>query len=369
MGVAALAAVFGCSSSHDVAAHTEDQIVTAGAAAPTASAPAPAGTRTATGQAQTQAQAPVSAAMGRNAAAPAAAPSGNVERKISGSMLDDIHYAFDVTVPAGGEEFRCIYAQLPEDRGVVNVDHVESHYTPGSHHLLAYRSNLTSIPEEAPGVWDCGDGLWQINMRGSYYEAQRPDEEHKLPKGIAHKFQPGEVLIIQAHYINPTDKELAAHVEMTLHPTDPKGIEQEAGTIFFNNINILVPAHGTAKSNMRCELPTDIQLALLWSHMHERGVHFVVETDDEAAAKALGTLYEEDDWAEPDQRAYPNDSSAVLHAGSHINFSCTFENPGDATYVFGNSAHDNEMCILHGMYWPRMSPAYEQCLLGNSTRD
>jgi hypothetical protein len=296
-------------------------------------------------------------------------PDGNVEREVQGDMLDDIRYSFDVTVPAGAEEFRCIYAQLPADRDVVNVDHVESHYTPGSHHLLAYRSNLTSIPEEARGVWDCSDGLWQINMRGSYYEAQRPNEEHKLPKGIAHKFQPGEVLIIQAHYINPTEKELAAHVEMTLHPTDPKGVEQEAGTIFFNNINILVPAHGTAKSNMRCELPTDIQLALLWSHMHERGVHFVVETDDEAAAKALGTLYEEDDWAEPDQRAYPNDSSGVLHAGSHINFSCTFENPGEATYVFGQSAHDNEMCILHGMYWPRMPQPYEQCLLGVSTRD
>ena len=292
-----------------------------------------------------------------------------MERVTKGDMLDDIRYAFDVSVPAGGEEFRCIYAQLPQDRGEVNVNHVESHYTPGSHHLLAYRSNLTSIPDGATGVWDCSDGLWQINMRGSYYEAQRPDEEHKLPDGIAHKFQPGEVLIIQAHYLNATDKGLAAHVEMTMHPTDPSKVEQEAGTIFFNNINIRVPPHGSAQSHMSCELPNDIQLALLWSHMHERGVKFVVETDDAAAAKALGTLYEEDDWAEPSQRAYPNDSTAVLHAGSHINFSCTFQNEGDSTYVFGNSAHTNEMCILHGMYWPRMSSRHEQCLGGQTRRD
>jgi hypothetical protein len=288
---------------------------------------------------------------------------------VEGGMLDDISYGFDVKVPSGAEEFRCIYAQLPTDRGEVNVNFVESHYTPGSHHLLAYRSNLTSIPEGGEGVWDCGDGLWQINQRGSYYEAQRPDEEHKLPDGIAHKFQPGEVLIIQAHYVNATESDLDAHVEMTLHPTDPAGIEQEAGTIFFNNINIVVPARGTAKSNMSCTLPHDIQLALLWSHMHERGTHFIVETDDPAAAEALGTLYEEKDWAEPKQRAYPNDASAVLHEGTHIKFSCTFENPGDQPYVFGQSAKENEMCILHGMYWPRMSQAYEQCLLGQTSRD
>jgi hypothetical protein len=302
-------------------------------------------------------------------AAAGRAVEGEVERKIDGDALDDVRYAFDVTIPAGSEQFRCIYAQLPEDRGVVNVNHVESHYTPGSHHLLAYRSNLTSIPEDAAGVWDCADGLWQVNMRGSYYEAQRPDEEHVLPDGIAHKFQPGEVLIVQAHYVNATENDLDAHVEMTLHPTDPSTIEQEAGTIFFNNINIRVPPRASAQSHMRCTLPTDIQLALLWSHMHERGVHFLVETDDPEAVEALGTLYEENDWAEPEQRAYPNDNSAILHEGTHISFSCTYENPNDGVYTFGNSAKENEMCILHGMYWPRMSPVYEQCLLGETSRD
>lgn len=282
--------------------------------------------------------------------------------------LEDIQFAMDTTIAAGTEALRCIYAQLPTDRGEIAVSHVESHYTPGSHHLLAYRSNLTSVPENYQGVWDCSDGLWQLNMRGSYYEAQMPDEEHVLPNGIAHKFQPGEVLIVQAHYLNPTERDLDAHIEMTLHPTDPAAVEQEAGTIFFNNINIQVPAFGTATSTMSCELPQDIQLALLWSHMHERGVSFVVTTDDPTAAEALGTLYEEDDWAEPVQRAFPNDATAVLHAGTHIQFSCTFHNESARTFTFGNSAHDNEMCILHGMYWPRMPLTFEQCLLGATRR-
>ncbi|MET0384865.1 MAG: hypothetical protein ABW321_02845 [Polyangiales bacterium] len=280
--------------------------------------------------------------------------------------LDDISYALDVEVPPGGEMLRCIYAQIPTDRGVVAVPFVESHYTPGSHHLLAYRSNLTEIPEGNTGVWDCDDGAWQVNMRGSYYEAQRPDEEHRLPDGIAHKFQPGEVLIVQAHYINASDTELKAHVEMTLHPSDPAEVKEEAGTIFFNNARINLPPHGTAETDMNCPLNQDINLALLWSHMHKRGVHFKVETDDAEAIERVGssTLYEETDWAEPAQKAYPTDPPLVLHAGTNIKFGCKFENKGDATYTFGNSAEHNEMCILHGMYWPRMPNPSETCVLG-----
>ena len=34
------------------------------------------------------------------------------------------------------------------------------------------------------------------------------------------------------------------------------------------------------------------------------------------------------------------------------------------TYVQGVSAATNEMCILHGMYWPRADPLTEMCLAG-----
>jgi hypothetical protein len=146
-------------------------------------------------------------------------------------------------------------------------------------------------------------------------------------------------------------------------------VEQEAGSIFFNNVNINVPPHGTSHSQMSCTLPQDINLALLWSHMHARGTHFLVETDDEKAKQALGTLYEEKDWAEPKPREYPSDPPVVLHEGSHINFGCDFKNDTDMVFRFGQSAETNEMCILHGMYWPRMPRAGEQCVGGMSSRD
>jgi hypothetical protein len=145
-------------------------------------------------------------------------------------------------------------------------------------------------------------------------------------------------------------------------------VEQEAGTIYFNDVNINIPPHAKGGTSMSCELPQDISLALLWSHMHARGTHFIVTTDDEEAAAILGTLYEESDWSEPKARVYPSDPPVVIHAGKHIDFACEFQNDTDQAFRFGLSASTNEMCILHGMYWPRMPLTGEQCRGGKTTR-
>ena len=282
----------------------------------------------------------------------------------------DITFNLDATIPVGEEQFKCVYAQVPADRGVIAVPSVESHYTPGSHHLLVYRSDLTKVPEGETGTWDCNDAAWFSHARGDYYEAQQPNEHRQLPEGIAHKFQPGEVMIMQSHYINFTDKDIDAHVEMTLHTMDVKDVKVEAGTIYFNNTNINIPPHSKASVTMSCPLPQDINLALLWAHMHKRGVNFVVSTTDEEAAEKLGSpIYEETNWSEPRAKEYPVGEEFELHEGTRITFGCDFQNDSDNTYKFGNSAETNEMCILHGMYWPRMSTLSEQCVIGRmSTR-
>lgn len=360
--VASAAALWSCTSSHDTVGNSSgDSYANQGSGGSSSDAPADSASP---GKAGSSA-APRAGSAGSKANAGSGTPirSGTTDRAPSGDVdTDDVEFQFDVTVPAGGELLRCIYAQMPTDRGVIAVPSVDSHYTPGSHHLLAYRSNLTAVPNGQTEPFDCQNGLWQINERGSYYEAQQPDEHRALPKGIAHKFQPGEVLIVQAHYINTRDNDLDAHVQMILHTMDPAEVEQEAGTIYFNNLRINIPPHSMGHASMNCTLPQDISLAMLWSHMHKRGIHFVAHTDDPEAADALGTLYEETDWSEPKPRNYPTDPAVVLHAGTHIDFACDYQNDSDNTYVFGNSAETNEMCILHGMYWPRMSTAAEQCL-------
>jgi hypothetical protein len=289
----------------------------------------------------------------------------------SGGAFPDVVFGFQAHVPQGSEMLRCIWAQMPTDRGVIAVPSAESHYTPGSHHMLAYRSDLTAIPNGQTGVWDCDDGAWQIHDTGSYYEAQQPDSSRSLPPGVAAEFQPGEILILQAHYVNTSENDIDAHVQLIMHTVDVATVQAEAGSILFSDGNIMIAPHAKARMQMTCPIPLDINLALLWSHMHSRAVDFNASTDDMAAMDALGgTLYHESDWSEPQPRTFPDDPPVVIHAGSHITFACDYENDTDSTFTYGNSAETNEMCILHGMYWPRMKtvPGAEGCRGGKTTR-
>jgi hypothetical protein len=297
----------------------------------------------------------------------AAAPSSAGQPAPSG--LPDISFSYDVQVPAGAELLECEFVSLPSDRGTIAVSSVESHYTPGSHHMQAFRTDLATIPSNQTGLWDCNAGNWYQHDRGSYYEAQQPDSHRELPAGVAHQFKPGEIVLLQSHYVNTTGADIAAHVVITLHTIDMKDVKSEAGTILFANTNFALAPHTKARVTMTCPLTQDIHPAELWSHMHKQGINFVATTSDTTAAAVLGgSLYQESNWSEPQPRIYPSAPPATLHSGSTITFYCDFDNQTDRTITYGDSAQTNEMCIFHGMYWPRMPAADEGCYNGMTSQ-
>jgi hypothetical protein len=301
------------------------------------------------------------------AGASAAAGSGSAGQPAA-SGLADVTFMYDVHVPAGAELLECEYATLPADRGTIAVSSAESHYTPGSHHMEAFRTDLTTIPADQPGLWDCNEGNWFQHNRGVYYEAQQPDSHRELPAGVAHEFKPGEIVLLQSHYVNTTAADLEAHVVFTLHTIDMKDVKFEAGSILFANTNISLAPHSKARVTMTCPLSQDMHPAELWSHMHKQGTDFLATTSDTTAAAALGdALYHESNWSEPQPRMYPYDPPTTLHAGTSITFSCDFDNETDRTITYGDSALTSEMCIFHGMYWPRMPAADEGCRGGKAS--
>ncbi len=280
------------------------------------------------------------------------------------SGLPDVTFEISGHVEAGSEALGCLYVTMPVDRGLIAVPSAESHYTPGSHHFLVYRTTYDTPPQT--GGHACSDAEQVVGVAGSYYEAQTPDERRELPNGVAHVFKPGEVLLLTAHYLNTTGKGIDAHIEFRMHTVDPNEVEHEAGSIFFYNPLITLPPASVLTVTRRCPIAADINVALLWSHMHSRGVDFKATTDDPVAAARLGDLYATTTWSEPPVREFPEDPPATLRAGSTIEYSCTYNNTTSQTIVAGQSAATNEMCILHGMYWPRTDSATERCSLGTS---
>jgi hypothetical protein len=281
--------------------------------------------------------------------------------------LESVEFSMSAHIGAGVETQRCLSVQMPTDRGVIAVPKAESHYTPGSHHFLVYRTGEDELPPGGDEIHECG-AAELVDFRGTYYEAQVPDEERSLPDGVAHLFQPGEVLLLTSHYVNTKEVDVDADMKFTLHTVDPDAIEHEAGSIFFYNYDIVLPPNSERTVSRTCPIPEEMNLALLWSHMHERGVGFRASTDDALVVNRLGgDLYDSDTWNEPPARAFDSALPVMLHAGATITYECDFKNQTANTIVQGPSAVTNEMCILHGMYWPRVDPSIEECLGGTST--
>lgn len=301
--------------------------------------------------------------------------------------LPDLVFSMHGAIEAGAEAMFCQYVQMPTD-ATTAVPSAESHYTPGSHHFLVFRTNLTSIPAGGDQSHVCGEpdntiavagekngigsGESGKGSTGSYYEAQVPNSRRDLPPGVAHVFKPGEILIMTAHYFNATSEPIDSKIEFRLHRMDPAGVKSEAGTFFLLNTSLNIQPHTEATFTRACPITKDINLGLLWSHMHARGWSFKAWTDDPIAMKQLGGMevYDQpgpDGWEDPVIRTYPSDPPIVLHAGSNLTISCTYHNTTDQTFKFGQSADTAEMCLLHGMYYPRLDGATERCTNGTST--
>jgi hypothetical protein len=170
-------------------------------------------------------------------------------------------------------------------------------------------------------------------------------------------FEAGQVILVQSHYLNATEAAVTAEIHFSLTPARAP-VEQEAGTLFFYDFAISVPAQSTFTAKMHCEVPDDLHLVFAMSHMHRRGVAYrswIVP----ATETAKEDLYMGQDWENVHPDVY--EPPRTIRGGGAIDFECDFDNREDRDIVEGPSAVDNEMCMFVAGYWPRLDTAAELC--------
>jgi hypothetical protein len=207
--------------------------------------------------------------------------------------------------------------------------------TPGSHHLLLfYKQGATNT-----NLADCSG----LEFAATPYSTQLPDDSLAFPDGVAALVPAGEGFRIQSHYLNTTQNQITAHVEVTLHPAVPGTVTQHAGILFVVEPQINVPPQSTKTIKHDCSIPVDMNVMKASSHMHQHGTNFL-------ATAAGSTLYQTTTWNDPSPAEF--DPPRQLHAGDPLHFECTFVNNGNTTLTFGESAQTNEMCIFVGAFYP-----------------
>lgn len=280
-----------------------------------------------------------------------------------------VAYRMTSTLQPGQEIERCQLFQAPP--GGLSVQRDEVRFTPGSHHVVLYKTAYTEIPTatergvaiDATQPHDCNDGAfadWRIT--GIVAGSQSLDGDTflgALPEGIALRVEPGAVLVMNTHYLNASPDPLTADAEIHLHTIPPEAVEVEAGMLFHYNPFIRVPANGASAARMRCAAPSDISITRLQSHMHSRGAGFEAFLDRGGGWDAgAEEIYTTTAWEQVPARDFA--PPLAVRAGDVLDYRCDYVNQEARDVVQGLTTRD-EMCVLIGSYYPR-DARIEACL-------
>jgi hypothetical protein len=261
----------------------------------------------------------------------------------------------------GQEMERVQFFQVPPEG--LNVDLEEVRYTPGSHHVLLYRTPYTTIPTvdihgnkvDSSGPIDAPNGGtadWSIDgVVGGAQSADAPPVVAGLPPGVALKLPGGTVLLMNTHYLNTTTSTLTVDARINLWSVPAAQVTTEAGILFYYDPVIRLPPAASSYAEMSCPVQADINLINLQTHMHARGLGgqaFLIP----AGSTTAQSIYTSSSWEMVNVEAFRPTLS--IKAGSTLDYHCNYENPGTDTILQGLSTKD-EMCMIVGVYYPKDS--------------
>jgi Copper type II ascorbate-dependent monooxygenase, C-terminal domain len=251
----------------------------------------------------------------------------------------------------GREVHWCRYFVLDQAIDVAKLDHA---YSQGSHHILAYTTPFTAETVPTTADFSCENGAGET-FNGIVYTGAVESGALELPADVGFHFDAGSVILIEGHYLNASDAAMEAEVAINLWKS-PSPPTQQAGTLFFYDNNIYVPANGAFNARMSCEISHDIQVVSMLSHMHSRGTRYVATA---TTAGQTQHLLSTNQWLNPE----PVQLETPLHlaGGTRVNFQCDFRDTTGVAVMEGQNKTENEMCMLIGAYWPRMDFGHELC--------
>src|ERR1019366_679321 len=172
------------------------------------------------------------------------------------------------TVPAGKEVYKCQDFANPFHGQQVDVIKHASHMAKGSHHVLLFFK--TGATDDA--VSDCS-GLEAYPFQ---YVAQSPDFSMTYPPGVGATIPTSIGFRMNMHYLNTGATPIQGQDRITMSVARSGVVTMHAGTIFYQQISIQIPATGQPyTATASCNVAQDVNLLSADSHMHKRATAFV----------------------------------------------------------------------------------------------
>jgi hypothetical protein len=320
---------------------------------------------------------------------PAPIPAGVAENvdKIPDMTPDEgfqIHIPY-FEVPQGVEVQDCYFVAVPDVNNGQDVwiDRFELGQRPGSHHLNVFRVNtiwnLSGNPGDVVRGGECRISTnwsdWPLVVNDQASSTGDGTFDWQLPDGVAERFHPGELLMVQTHYVNANIQKTPLGGEAKIDFYKSAHAEPiEMGTLFATQQSIRIcESHPVVSFNGTCSFPAgqDIHIAAANGHAHSRLTSLDMFTwdghtldDPPQSAKFYESLH----WDEPPMATGLND---IAPNGGGVWWTCNYEwsppavgcaevnerdheQANDCCYTFGNSAETAEHCNIFVYYWPKV---------------
>jgi hypothetical protein len=262
-----------------------------------------------------------------------------------------------IAVAAGEEKTVCIVKRLDNTEDIVATSFV-SDLAPGSHHLIVYRSSATA-EQLTPVACNPFEGVLGGDV--PLVIVTRGHLEYTMPSGVGVELGKGQLLKIEAHYINTTSAPLQGNgaVEVKGTPLAQAGNFQAADVGLWGTTNINVPARSTFSTPVNFQTGiSGTKLFALTTHEHHLGTDAQVWSSA-SAGDVAHQLSNDTDWANP--TLVTLNEPLAFDGTNGLSYQCKWDNTTDTAVTFGESAL-NEMCFAIFYYYP--SHGTDICLDG-----
>lgn len=304
-------------------------------------------------------------------------------------------------VPAGHESQNCYFVRVPDNAAGKDlwIERVVTAINPGSHHVNVFRVKSIIKLDPAQGTpmmlgdfaatvieggddyahnpcWDSANWAdWPLVANSQESSPGQNTTDWQLPAGVAIRMQPGEMLMLQTHYVNTSDQptKYGAKVGINFYNRKDPTPAVEMGSLFATQQNIRICASQPRQTySGTCRFPGQVTIAAANGHFHKRGQRFSIYTWDGASIDHPAEqtkFYESLNWNEPPMMT-DLDVPAAARTGVWWDcqyqwqkptfFSCDDVNAkdplhqNDCCYTFGGITDVGEHCNVFLYYYPKV---------------
>jgi len=253
-----------------------------------------------------------------------------------------------VRASANEEETLCVTLPLAVESDVL-IRSIHTTLTPGTHHVIVYRT--TSAPDPTPTP--CGSFRGVLSGAAPIFIAQQRDSRLDFPDGVVLRLRPTETVRLEMHYFNylGADADIQGSVDFDVADGDGRSYV-DSDLLFWGTTSISLPPRETTTvvdyHDAPSPSPEPIRIFGLTSHTHQYGIRTTIEAMESASAPAGEVLHESISWSDPPltQFAPPRELSS-----GGLRLTCTYMNTS-ASFVGFGEGFNNEMCFLWAYYFP-----------------